>query len=795
MADKPIMYLTRTYAGVTPETILKGVLLAAREENLKVFALHGGQLDSAPSFIYDNIEPDKITGLITWASPKVYNQHPLYEKFVNIPAVSLSVEQPKMKAVIADNIKGTKDALLHLIKEHNRDKILFLRGPEGNATTESRFQAYKEVLQSENIPFDERRVSNHGRWESTRGVSDIVEFIDNRSLQPGKDFDSVICINDKVAIGVMEELKRRKINIPETVSIICFNNSAEAKSFSPPITAIALPFIPQGYNAVKTILDLEKGRPVERTQELPASLSIRQSCGCISSQVESAVSGNYTNQSKKSKLFKTKDYSTKIISNDSVENNLTSEQIISTLLEEILQQFDTTSMNEGTVKRYIHELLDTLIKEISDKEKGKTLAILTTFISYLRDENLTIDILQELFSKFRFYLGNFVVDYSDYLYAEDFISQARVQIAESSQKDREKKTLDMYSQTVKLQKISSILMTIFTYEEIFKTLASELPGIGINGVNVCLYDNDLEYSFHPVLGDYANRFGKTMIPAKTLYPDNFVNSSSTMAYTIHSLHFRGRQYGHIIYDIGTDNGIIYNTITEQLSSTIYSIKMREENNRVKSQLQEVLNVVDNKVEVVSESSTSINNGVQEGSTAMEEIAANIKEISKNLQAVTSKIDLSVKQINDTNSEVNLLMEETKKIESIVSIISDIAERTKLLSFNASIEAARAGNAGKGFSIVSKEVKNLAYSTISSAENIRETIDNVQKVTKQTSESVLSLKDVISQISDSSMIIDQAINEQSSATGDLSQLFLSAASGTEEISEALLEIKKITKINI
>lgn len=799
MSDKPIFYLTRTYSGVTPETILKGVLQATKEYNRTIFAVHGGGINSEKSFIYNLIDPEDSAGLMTWASTTANPNDPLYEKFKNKPRVSLSTIMTGMKSIAADNITGMKEAMLHLIKVHNRRKILFIKGPDDNDYANQRLQAYQDVLRSEGIGVDERLMTDHGRWEVSRGMQSVCDFMDKRGLKPGEDFDALVAVNDNLAIGAIKEFQNRRVRVPETVSVIGFNNSDAAKCFSPSVTTVAMPFIAQGYEAVESLINMEQGGIEHGVIKLPTTLSLAQSCGCLSSQVENALSGNKLRSDpfKKKNLF-SRGNSGPLIINDNTDFNSNKDKTINHIVKEVVPQINKSSMLEPKIMNYANDICKHFIDEIANNNSGVFINIIRRFLMYLRREDHHIEPVHELLSLLRKHIGSLIENCENYIVAEDIISQARVLVAQISLQDREKRTLDAYSETVKLQKISSKLMTTMNVDDLLNTIEKDLPSIDIKGAYICLYNNPLmdtqieEADFYSAFGLYNKKHQK--IPANRLYPADFNNSNNNTAYCIHGLTFNEFKYGHIIYEIGSSNGIMYTTITEQLASTLYSINMREENNRVKNKIEHILSVVESKVDVVAENSNSINEGVQEGSTSMEEIAANIKEISRNLMDVTAKIESSVKQINDTNTEVGRLIEESNKIESIVAIISDIAERTKLLSFNASIEAARAGNAGKGFSIVSKEVKNLAYSTITSAENIKVNIDNVQDVTKQTSEAVLSLKTIINQIADSSVIIEHAISEQSAATSELSSLFINAASGTEQISQALKEIKEITHLH-
>lgn len=794
---KPIYYLTRDFAGVTPESLFKGIKSAAKEFKQQIYALHGGQFGFEESYIYDLINPEESLGLITWASPNSKNLPPLYDRFKNRPIVCLSVRLPGMKAILAESHTGMEETIKHLIHTHNRRKILFIRGPETNDYAQDRYNSYLKTLKTENIDIDNRIISEPGGWDKLRGAETIKQMIESRNLTPGKDFNAVICVNDKLAMGVISELKRKNIRIPEQISVSGFNNSTEASCFSPSLTTVSMPFIEQGFSAVQSIIEMSNNRGNRDELRLPTNLSVGQSCGCLSKDVVSAWSNNYINMEylKQGKsVFRKRNEP--VLKNQNIEFEVNTEKTIEKILENVLPVINRSSIFSKEIEDYCKKLCSALISDSKTDTKGEFIKILNKFTTYLKGKEYPTEPLHFLLSTIRMHIGSLIEDCNAYVITEDIISQARVFISEVSLKIKEATILDVFNETMKLQEISSKLMTAFSLEEISDIMRSELSNIGITGAYICLYDKPLDKiqtspsQFHYIFGSYSGSPKKELIPPNTLYPNNFTTTNNNLNFSVHSLYFKNYHFGHIIFEIENENGLVYTTITKQISSALFAITIKEENEKVQNEIQEILEVVDNKVNIVSENSTTINNGVHEGSTAMEEIASNIKEISRNLQDVTNEIESSVEQINYTNTEVKKLLEESEKIESIVGIISDIAERTKLLSFNASIEAARAGNAGKGFSIVSKEVKNLAYSTIASAENIRTNVDTVQEVTKKTSEAVINLKQKINKIADSSIVIDQAINEQSVATSELSDLFINAAHGTEQITEALNEIKKI-----
>src|SRR5690606_25447685 len=96
--------------------------------------------------------------------------------------------------------------------------------------------------------------------------------------------------------------------------------------------------------------------------------------------------------------------------------------------------------------------------------------------------------------------------------------------------------------------------------------------------------------------------------------------------------------------------------------------------------------------------------------------------SSDLHATRESIDHLAQTVNDIRAAVNELAGQTKAIAGSAQIIEQIAEQTNLLALNAAIEAARAGEHGRGFAVVADEVRNLAGRTRQSTADIHNIVD-------------------------------------------------------------------------
>ena len=192
--------------------------------------------------------------------------------------------------------------------------------------------------------------------------------------------------------------------------------------------------------------------------------------------------------------------------------------------------------------------------------------------------------------------------------------------------------------------------------------------------------------------------------------------------------------------------------------------------------------MDTSMHTVAAASEEASTNITMVSHAALEMQSNILSVAGNCDDAKEISGNAIIQVDRATKKVSRLGDAALEIGKITEVITEIAEQTNLLALNATIEAARAGEAGKGFAVVADEIKNLANQTAQATQTIRDKVNGIQDSTDETVSEVGNISQVIQDVDNIVNDIVASIEQQSATAKEVALNIEQASIGISEVNE-------------
>lgn len=296
-ARLPLALLIDTLDDEYQVAVVRGAFSAARVLGVALLCVPGGRVRdpvaerAARNVVFDLVNAETVSGVVAVTSVIGSAIGPVeieawLERFRGLPLCCVGVPIPGHVAIEVDNSGGIRELVLHLAQIHERKHIAFVQGPSASAEASVRFQAFRDALEEAGLPFDPR-LATEGDFFKASGRTAVRTLLEDH--RPPHQIDALVAANDYMALGAMQELWQRHVEVPEDIAVVGFDDVDSSRFARPALTTASQPTEQLGRRGVEAAFSMAEGH-TPPSASLATKLVLRSSCGCSSAKIGLASS-------------------------------------------------------------------------------------------------------------------------------------------------------------------------------------------------------------------------------------------------------------------------------------------------------------------------------------------------------------------------------------------------------------------------------------------------------------------------------------------------------------------------